>query len=161
MTNDTFESFKKWLHACGATVVPNVRSCEKLRFTHGKAKGIIVVNKKGEYKPSETATRYIEMFENAAALPRADRATSKNARKREARIQKLVQRDGRNCFYCDEPLGTEFSIEHLVPKCHNGPEHFSNLCLAHKGCNVAAGDLPVVKKVHLREESQRKRLRAT
>jgi len=156
MTNDTFEAFKKWLHASGATVVPNVRSCEKLRFTHGKAKGVIVVDKKGVHKPSETAARYIEMFENAAVPSAAGHPTSKNARKRNARIQRLIQRDGRNCFYCNKPLGTELSIEHLVPKCHNGPEHFSNLCLAHKGCNLEARDLPVVRKVRLREEHQRK-----
>jgi len=76
---------------------------------------------------------------------------SKSARKREARIQRLRDRDGNDCFYCRKPIGRELSIEHLVPKCHNGPEHISNLCLAHKNCNLRARNLSVVEKVLLRE----------
>jgi len=157
MRDEPYATFKQWLQAHGATIVPKKRDCEVLRFTHGKATGVIVANKARVYKPNETAARYLQLFEGAAHAPDIGARTSKTARKREARVRELTKRDGGDCFYCGKPIDTELSIEHLVPKCHSGPEHLSNLCLAHKHCNRRAGNQSVVGKVRLREKLQVKR----
>ena len=151
MNNDVLHAFEKWLVAGGAKIVPALRDCELLRFKHGKAKGVLVVTKNGAWKPSEKASKYLRLFEHASPLP-PPTSTSKSVRRREARVQALLIRDGSDCFYCGGDLGDDRSIEHLVSKCHSGPEHLSNLCLAHSKCNLLAGNMPVVAKIRLREE---------
>lgn len=76
-----------------------------------------------------------------AALPLAARA---------ARIAYLIARDGDGCLYCGRPVDPVFcTVEHVVPTSAGGPDHASNLALAHGECNAAAGHLSVAEKLRL------------
>lgn len=70
-------------------------------------------------------------------------------RRRCLRIAKFIKRDGDKCSICGGPLNTQIrdashvffvTLDHIVPKSHNGPDHPTNLRLAHRICNDARGD---------------------
>jgi len=72
----------------------------------------------------------------------------------QALIRAIVERDGANCFFCQKPVPrSDRTVEHLVPRAHGGPNHLSNLFLAHKDCNNAAGSLPATQKIEIREKN--------
>ena len=66
-------------------------------------------------------------------------------------VQALRARDGEGCFFCGEAVGMCPSIEHLVPRTEGGTSVLHNLVLSHRDCNHAAGNLPISKKVALRD----------
>jgi hypothetical protein len=68
--------------------------------------------------------------------------------RRAARIAYLIARDGRACLYCGADIAPlDCSIEHLVPKSAGGPDHASNLALAHPSCNAAVGHMSAAEKL--------------
>lgn len=84
----------------------------------------------------------------------------KRQRKRGSLLNRIIERDGRECFYCGKHVDHgEETIEHLLPqsaaKHHPGTLYvvndIRNLVLAHHLCNHKAGELSVVEKVKLRE----------
>lgn len=64
----------------------------------------------------------------------------------------IVARDGKGCWFCGAATtpATE-SIEHLVPRSKGGPDTLANFVLAHKNCNVTAGDMDLGGKIALRD----------
>jgi hypothetical protein len=68
------------------------------------------------------------------------------------RRRKLLARDGSDCWFCGGALGTDITLEHLVPKSRGGGNDSANLVLAHAGCNNAAANLSISEKVALREK---------
>lgn len=65
-------------------------------------------------------------------------------------IRALRTRDGDLCFFCQRTVSQDNeSAEHLVPVTHGGPNHISNLFLAHKGCNGQAGHLSAPEKIRI------------
>lgn len=61
-------------------------------------------------------------------------------------IAVLLRDQGDLCWLCTCPMVPgDITIDHLHPKSHDGPDELSNLRLAHRACNVARGDLPVVE----------------
>lgn len=73
-------------------------------------------------------------------------------------IQRLLARDGQNCWLCLEPLGNDITLEHLCPAAHGGPNHMSNYALAHAKCNKLLDSKPVAEKVRMREAKLLKEL---
>lgn len=81
--------------------------------------------------------------------------------KRFAIMQALIDRDGPECFYCGKKWSRLFlsegrenlpaSVEEVCPRQIGGPNALGNQVLACKRCNSAAGNLPVIEKVKLRE----------
>lgn len=63
---------------------------------------------------------------------------------------KLLKRDGDECWFCGEPMGTDCTIEHLVPKANGGRNTMANYALAHRKCNQAAANKPLVEKLEMR-----------
>ena len=61
----------------------------------------------------------------------------------------LISRDGEDCFFCARALGQDITVEHLVAIAHGGPNHISNLFLAHAACNNEAGHMSAPEKVAL------------
>lgn len=60
------------------------------------------------------------------------------------RISKLKDRDGNNCFLCDEVLPAgDTTIEHLIPKAHGGSDALENTALSHSWCNRKRGTHPI------------------
>ncbi len=68
-------------------------------------------------------------------------------RKGKDSVARLLDRDGANCFFCGSALGDDITVEHLVAVAHGGPNHISNLFLAHGECNRSAGHLSAPEKV--------------
>jgi hypothetical protein len=62
----------------------------------------------------------------------------------------LLARDGDECWFCGKRLGSDITTEHLVPKSAGGGNKMANYALAHRLCNQAAADMPLVKKIELR-----------
>ena len=71
--------------------------------------------------------------------------------KRMRKVNRIIKRDGINCFYCDIPMERhEMTIEHFEPKSKGGNGHICNLRVAHKECNGKAGSMDVKEKLLLR-----------
>lgn len=69
--------------------------------------------------------------------------------------QAVLDRDGKECFYCGQELTFEqATVEHLIPLSNGGNNTDANLVLAHKECNMEAGSLPIIEKVKLRESKR-------
>lgn len=64
--------------------------------------------------------------------------------------EKLIARDGDECWFCGLSMGADVTIEHLVPKAKGGRNMLANYALAHRRCNNDAADLPLVKKIEMR-----------
>ena len=64
--------------------------------------------------------------------------------------EKLLQRDGNDCWFCGTHMGDDCTIEHLIPKSKGGRNILSNYALAHASCNQKAANIPLVEKMALR-----------
>lgn len=71
--------------------------------------------------------------------------------KKEITRQKLLERDGDQCWFCGKPVGADKTIEHLVPKSTGGKNAIANYALAHRACNAQAADMPLIEKIELRQ----------
>lgn len=52
---------------------------------------------------------------------------------------RLIDRDGEDCWLCCEPLGEDRTIEHKIALARGGTWAFDNLALAHRSCNQLLG----------------------
>ena len=52
----------------------------------------------------------------------------------------LSQWQFNRCGICKEPMGTDISVDHIVPKAKGGGDELENLQAAHKGCNSRKKD---------------------
>ncbi len=71
--------------------------------------------------------------------------------KSEVTREKLLERDGDQCWFCGRAMGADKTIEHLVPKSAGGRNVLANYALAHRACNAHAADMPLVEKIELRQ----------
>ena len=147
--NKTFFDF---LRACGAEVLTVTSKYEVARFKAHGATSILYCNKKGKLTFTGDSAEAYRAFIDGKSW----QATGKNkARiiKRSPKVRTLLKRDGGNCFYCGEPLKNDITVEHLVGRAHGGPNHISNLVLAHGQCNQDAGHLSAMEKIAIRERN--------
>ena len=145
------KNFKNWLLHRGAEIYEPTTDWEYIRFRCNKGYGVSYRNKKG-------ALKFNEVFQKAFNAFRANKpwngfvedihAKGRPPTKKRA----LVFRDGHACFFCMKEFGyEELTIEHLVPKCHGGGNHMSNLVLACSPCNSEVDIMPVTEKIRHRE----------
>lgn len=148
-------AFARFLSASGAQVFKSrANRYEVLRFKTGIDTAAIYRDRRGWLKftgPAGNAWRAFAANTQWRAAPRTGEIED-----REAIVAEPIDRDGHRCFYCDRvmPAGFE-TIEHLVPACAGGPNHLSNLFLAHRRCNEAAGILSAPEKIRQRETETR------
>jgi hypothetical protein len=137
-------TFKKQLLAAGAEILGPTNPYEVLRFRTSKGVGIIYTGRRGE-------TWNAEAIAAREALGKGSLAPVKvtGRRRDKSTVAALIERDGDGCFFCDCALAGDLTVEHLVAVAHGGPNHISNLFLAHAGCNQAAGHLSAPEKVAL------------
>jgi len=70
--------------------------------------------------------------------------------------QRIIERDGLWCVYCDEDLSSaEIHMDHVIPESQGGETTYSNLQVTCRKCNLAKGVLTES------EFTQRLRNRAT
>lgn len=67
--------------------------------------------------------------------------------RRRAMVDRLLARDGDECFFCLAPLGDDITLEHIKPWAIGGSNRPKNLALAHGDCNWATKDLTVDQKM--------------
>lgn len=141
----------RWLEDNGAILLPLKQNYEAARFKANNQIFVVYWGSKGIRFSCPTA----EAIYNAYKAGRKMSLNSMPPRisRDYHTLQNLLTRDGDRCFYCGAPFSDEDpeTIEHLVPRCFNGPDHISNLVLAHEACNKRADNLSVAEKVWLRE----------
>lgn len=149
-------SFNDWLIARGAIVDAPTNEWEILRVRTCDGVFVAYRNKAGKETWPEDLLDLREAFEAGRAL--ALSPDLKSRKRSRHLIEALGERDGLKCWFCDlqwqNPENANITIEHLVPVCHGGPNHMSNLVLACQACNGAVGNMPVAKKVIYREQQR-------
>lgn len=136
--------FSTALQEHGAEILAPTNPYELLRFRTSLGVGVIYRSKRGEtWNLQAIAARdHIEARKGSLAPVQIH-----GRRKERATVAALLERDGDNCFFCHRPLGDDITVEHLVAIAHGGPNHISNLFLAHLRCNQAAGHMSAAEKV--------------
>jgi len=142
--------FARWLVDCGAELHPPLTPNECLRYwlrAHGSS--FVVLTKNGTFGFGGYANRHFKAFRAGASVVYV--ANSRDYETRTKQYLRLLDRDGEGCFYCGLPLGADNTIEHILSRSHGGPNHDENCALAHKDCNRAVDNLPVVAKMKMRD----------
>lgn len=137
--------FESWLRDSGAELMVPTNEWELLRFKAGSEVGIVYRNARGRINLQAAAQPAWQAYASGQpwrASPRVQRRA-----KLSAVASTLLERDGPLCFYCRCELGDDMTIEHLVSVTCGGPNHISNLLLAHKQCNAEAGNLSAPEKI--------------
>lgn len=143
------ERFRAFLAERGAEIMTTTNPWEVLRVRANGGTHVLYKNSAGKLTwPAELVTAY-----KACQINGGWRAVQPGARRRTpVLIRTLLERDGRECFYCgDEMPDGEETLEHLHSVTQGGSSHPSNCALAHADCNQKADHLPIVEKVKLRE----------
>ena len=56
--------------------------------------------------------------------------------------QRVIERDGLRCVYCDEDLtDAEIHMDHVIPESQGGETTYNNLQVTCRKCNLAKGVL--------------------
>lgn len=149
------KQFRNWLEVNGAEILAPTNEYELLRFRAKGATHVLYRNKNWSTVTCSTGETVHEAWTAHCTSQSWRAGPSQRARlrkKRDAHVDALLLRDGDECFFCGVELAGDMTIEHFVGRTHNGPNHMSNLALAHEDCNKKAGSLSVVDKFKLREE---------
>lgn len=145
------EAFKAWLSKQGAEVLAPTNQYEVVRFRARGAVHVVYYGKRG-LTLGPFAQECYDEFRKGGHMDMGLKGTQRGigAKYRHA----LIERDGRGCFYCFELMeDADVSVEHLVSLHKGGPNHMDNLALAHRACNARVGNLPLVRKLAVRERA--------
>lgn len=140
--------YREWLTSNGAQVFEPTNEWELVRFKSGDETCITYRNKSGGIKHNGiTAEFALKSFLHGKSW-RASTPTV-GRRRMSPVVATLRKRDGGLCFFChEEVIEGEESVEHLIAVTHGGPNHISNLFLAHRPCNQRFGHMSGVEKIH-------------
>lgn len=140
----TIAAFTARLTEAGAELLAPTNPYEVLRFRTSKGVGVIYSGKRGETWNAEAIAAREHLDGKLGSLAPV---TVRGRRKDKATVGALMMRDGGDCFFCGGALDGDVTVEHLVAVAHGGPNHVSNLFLAHAACNQAAGHMSAPEKV--------------
>ncbi|WP_026641146.1 HNH endonuclease [Bordetella petrii] len=144
--------FIEWLVARGAQVLRPTNEWELVRFDCATGVAIIYGTAKGGATFTGGALKAWEAFKGNHAW---DAGVRGKRVRMSPLIRTLLERDGDRCFFClGHTSDDDRSAEHLVPVAHGGPNHISNLVLAHGACNRRAGHLGAMEKIRIREANR-------
>lgn len=121
-------AFKAQLAEAGAELLGPTNPYEVLRFRTKLGVGVIYSGRRGETWNAEAIAARDHLAANRGSLAPVAVRGRRNDR---ATVNRLVERDGDQCFFCGLSLGGDITIEHLIAIAHGGPNHVSNLFLAH------------------------------
>lgn len=134
--------FEKWLVSRGCEILPATNPYEVLRFK-GKEVGVL-------YSTGKTSGKYANDAYVAFKLKRKWKGAPDNTVRKGIYYKEkiaLIERDGRNCFYCGMPLCEDITVEHLMSLNSGGSNTLGNMVLAHLKCNHEAGVMTISEKV--------------
>lgn len=139
--------FAAYLTQNGATVLEPTNQYEVLRYKlNGCGTLVIYRNKTGRLTIPEATHDHIDSFLRDAPIEKHERLGAKENREIKNR---LLDRDGGKCVVCGKPLGDDITVEHFLSVSDGGNSLPNNLALAHRACNEALGNLPIVLKIEL------------
>ena len=118
---------------------------ELLRFTSKNGIGIVYESKRG-YTLTGSAIVAHDFFSRGKTWI-AGRAYQRWERPEV--VERLLDRDGAECFYCGQALEKDITVEHILSRVHGGSDNEANLCLVHFKCNRDADCLSVVEKIKM------------
>lgn len=72
-------------------------------------------------------------------------ALHRGSRGNKVMVADLLERHGEWCGLCGLPLGTDITVDHLIPAIKGGAHELHNLVLAHKSCNSSKNDKPFIE----------------
>jgi len=159
--------FMAWLNANGAEIGQPTNPYEVIRYraywrnTHRAGVHIIYAKENGLLTWTGGSLGHFRAFlagepmDGAAKVPAIAKPADVESEAAKRR-RKLLARDGADCWFCGLALGSDATIEHLVPKSKGGGNRLDNYALAHSACNQAAADKPLVEKIALRESLRAK-----
>lgn len=161
LSNASIEPFKIWLEKHGVKILPVTHSSQLLRWK-GMFEGVVYHGGVGHCTYTKNAIHRfkqgLKWNENwSANIVRKEHRIKKVKKKTKRALShennkkkiKLLCRDGNRCFYCDQLLNDDITIEHLIPVSKGGKDNLDNMVLAHQKCNQEAGTMPLSKKVEL------------
>ncbi len=144
--------FSAFLTERGAEVLKPTNEWELVRFNCAAGVSIVYGNARGGTTFTGASLAAWNAYRSGGAW---SAGVAKKRKKRSPVVQTLLDRDGDRCFYCWKAMSaTDQSVEHIVPVAHGGPNHISNLALAHRHCNAAAGHLSAMEKIRRRERNK-------
>lgn len=147
--------FEAFLTERGAQILQPTNEWEVLRFRTSRGTSVVYCNSKGGITPTGESLEAWTAFEINGpwrGVTKPHKRPRKDGHKTSL-LNALLRRDGPSCFFCGAPTtADDRSLEHLVPLSHGGPNHLSNLVLAHRRCNADAGHLSVMEKIRLRDD---------
>lgn len=136
--------FSLRLQEAGAEILAPTNPYEELRFKTSLGVGVVYRGRRGQTWNAEAVAAKEHLQANKGSLAPVK---VKGRRRDAATVRRLLARDGDQCFFCGSALGEDITVEHLVAVAHGGPNHISNLFLAHGPCNQQAGHLSAREKV--------------
>ncbi len=143
------ESLTKWadkISAAGGEVLGPTNPYKSLRFRTLYGTGVVYTNKRGKVTwNTEAIMARDHLRTNKGSLAPVEVHGRRKASR--AVVNAIMARDGVDCFFCGKPLNGDITIEHLVAVCHGGPNHVSNMFLAHSVCNQTVGHMSAPEKV--------------
>lgn len=150
--SDPMAAFQAALVAAGGEWLATTNPYETARFRTSHGVGVVYRNARGRETwnaEALAAKAHIDGRKGSLAP-----VAVHDRRKAAGTVARLIERDGSDCFFCRKPLGADVTVEHLVAVAHGGPNHISNLFLAHSHCNRAAGHLSAPEKIARREKAE-------
>lgn len=138
--------FTARLKEAGGEILAPTNPYEVMRFRTCHGVGVVYQGKRGETWNAEAVAARDHLDGGKGSLAPVKVA---GRRKDRSTVNALLARDGGNCFFCGNPLDGDVTVEHLIAVAHGGPNHVSNLFLAHAQCNQAAGHMSGPEKVEM------------
>lgn len=143
--------FNEYLELGGAEILLLTNDYEIARFKTINGVCVVYRNKKGKFSFSGDHARFSWEQFLAGKKWTAQKIFVRTAR---AKVEnKLLRRDGNECFYCAITFTEEIppTLEHLLSIADGGNNHASNLALCCEACNKEVGDFPIAQKIKIRE----------
>lgn len=152
MTTLRLEEFAEWIVSCGGVTLSPTNEWEVLRYkTTDNKTGVIYRNKRGEQSFTPQSGGDYKRFLAETGLAKTKRVDRLKADKNAKLKAMLRERDGgKTCCYCGQFMDKP-TLEHFHAIAKHGTNHPDNCALACEPCNIAAGNLPIIEKIHLRD----------
>lgn len=152
---DDLEKFIDWMKIQGVEVIRTNRVEEAFRIRTARGISIALKRADGTYIFTRELEYAWQAFRFGVKYRFSLNKTERKKMKVPVLVYELLKRDGDRCFYCDKKLKIqEIAMEHVCPISCGGPNHLSNMVLACKDCDAEVTNLPVAKKIKIRDRKR-------
>jgi len=154
MSPSKIKAFKEWLSRNGAEVLLGTNPYELARFIARGGTHIVYANSKGKISAQGFALEALTAFNAGKPIDMGFVKVQRTPNGKRKAV--LLERDGRECFYCGLPMvDEEITVEHLIALDKGGTNRLENLALAHDSCNRRVGNQSLTLKLKIRDQMRR------